>query len=201
MSFLGISKSFSNKEWVGPSEQLLQKSLVYSKSLSIPQLSAYQLIKNKLTERDYLEYISPKIKNLMPSPKIFLDMEKSTLRLLKAIEKKETIAIFADYDVDGTVSAALISLWLRNFGIKPWEPGKLSRTLVRNPGLILACFSTLLRRQIDLINAFKSFFRLNSFKPCSKIAGFLGKRGLGFLGGARARAHAREKLRATRPGI
>ena len=119
MSFLGISKSYSNKEWVGPSEQLLQQSLVYSKSLSIPQLCAYQLIKNKVNEGDYLKYISPKIKNLMPSPKIFLDMEKGSLRLLKAIEKQESIAIFADYDVDGTVSAALISLWLRNFGIQP----------------------------------------------------------------------------------
>ena len=119
MSFLGISKSFSNKEWVGPSEQLLQEALAYSKSLSIPHLSAYQLIKNKINEGDYIEYIRPKIKNLMPSPKIFLDMEKGSLRLLKAIEKKEKIAIFADYDVDGTVSAALISLWLRNFNIKP----------------------------------------------------------------------------------
>jgi single-stranded-DNA-specific exonuclease len=88
MSFLGISKSFSNKEWVGPNEQLLQQALVNSKSLSIPQISAYQLIKNKVNEGDYLEYIKPKIKNLMPSPKIFLDMEKGSLRLLKAIEKK-----------------------------------------------------------------------------------------------------------------
>ena len=99
MSFLGVSKSFSNKEWVGPSEQLLQQSLVYSKSLSIPQLCAYQLIKNKVNEGDYLEYISPKIKNLMPSPKIFLDMEKGSLRLLKAIKKKETIANSFNYNV------------------------------------------------------------------------------------------------------
>jgi len=119
MNFLGISKSYTNKEWVGPSEHNLQQALVYSKSLSIPYLSAYQLIKNKINEEDYLEYISPKIKNLIPSPKIFLDMEKGSLRLLRAIEKKETVAIFADYDVDGTVSAALISLWLRNFSIKP----------------------------------------------------------------------------------
>ncbi len=119
MNFLGISKSYTNKEWVGPSEQNLQQALVYSKSLSIPHLSAYQLIKNKINEEDYLEYISPKIKNLIPSPKIFLDMEKGSLRLLRAIEQKETVAIFADYDVDGTVSAALISLWLRNFSIKP----------------------------------------------------------------------------------
>ena len=99
MSFLGISQSCTNKEWVGPSEQILQQALVYSKSLSIPHLSAFQLIKNKINEEDYLDYISPKIKNLLPSPKIFLDMEKGSLRLLRAIEQKETVAIFAHNDV------------------------------------------------------------------------------------------------------
>ena len=74
MSFLGISKSYTNKEWVGPSEQNLQQALAYSKSLSIPHLIALQLVKNKINEGDYLDYISPKIKNLIPSPKIFLDM-------------------------------------------------------------------------------------------------------------------------------
>ena len=55
--------------------------------------------------------------------------------------------------------------------------------------MFLARFSTHLQRKIDLTNAFKSFFRDDSFKPCSKITGFLGKHGLGFLGGARALAH------------
>ena len=40
MNFLGISKSYTDKEWVGPSEQNLQQALAYSKSLSIPHLSA-----------------------------------------------------------------------------------------------------------------------------------------------------------------
>ena len=119
MSFLGISKSCTNKEWVGPSDQNLQKALLVSKKLSISQLTAYQLIKNKINEKDYLGYISPRIKNLAPNPKTFLHMERGSLRLLKAIKKKERVAIFADYDVDGTVSAALICLWLRNFSIEP----------------------------------------------------------------------------------
>ncbi len=119
MGFLGISKSYTNKEWVGPSDQDWQKASLISKDLSISQLSAYQLIKNKINEKDYLGYISPKIKNLVPNPKTFLSMEEGSLRLKRAIEKKERVAVFADYDVDGTVSAALICLWLRNFSIEP----------------------------------------------------------------------------------
>ena len=62
--------------------------------------------------------------------------------------------------------------------------------------MFLARFPTILQRKIDLTNAFKSIFRDESFKLCSKIAGFLG-----LLGGpahACARARASEKLRATR---
>ena len=54
--------------------------------------------------------------------------------------------------------------------------------------MFLARFSANLHRKIDLTNAFKNIFRDDSFKLCSKIAGFLGRQGLGFLGGARARA-------------
>ena len=58
---------------------------------------------------------------------------------------------------------------------------------------LLQCFSTNLQRKIDLTNGFKSFFRDNSFKLCSKIDEFLG-----VLGGAHAcaRARASEKLDA-----
>ena len=76
MNFLGISESYTNKEWVGPSEQDLQPAAIYSRRLSIPQLRAYPLIKNNIKEADYFDYVSPKRKNLIPNPKIFLDMEK-----------------------------------------------------------------------------------------------------------------------------
>ena len=62
----------------------------------------------------------------------------------------------------------------------------------------LARFSTNLQRKIGLTNAFKSFFRDDSFKQCSKIAGFL--RVLAGRAHACARARASEKLRATRFG-
>ena len=58
--------------------------------------------------------------------------------------------------------------------------------------MFLARFSTNSQRKIRLTSAFKSIFRDDSFKLCSKIAGFLG-----VLGG---RDRASEKLRAIRFG-
>ena len=59
--------------------------------------------------------------------------------------------------------------------------------------MLLARFPTNLWRKIELTYAFESFFRDDSFKPCIKIAGFLGKQGLGVLGGARARGRPRAR--------
>ena len=64
--------------------------------------------------------------------------------------------------------------------------------------MLLAHVSTNLQRKIDLTNAFKSIFRDDSFKLCSKIAGFLGV--LGGRAHACARARASEKLRTTKFG-
>ena len=61
--------------------------------------------------------------------------------------------------------------------------------------MFLAWFWTHLQQKHDLTNAFQNFYRDNSSKPFSKVAGFLGKQGLGFLGGARARTRARMRAR------
>ncbi len=119
MSFLGVNKSLTNRCWFGPTDKTLEKAASISKELSISILSALQLVKLNLEAKSYNKYINPKIRDLMPDPKIFLDMNKGAKRLLAAIEKKEKIAIFADYDVDGTVSASLITIWLKNFSITP----------------------------------------------------------------------------------
>ena len=53
-------------------------------------------------------FLNPSIKNFLPNPNTLLDMEKSSLRTLKAISNKEKIGVFGDYDVDGATSTALL---------------------------------------------------------------------------------------------
>ena len=64
------------------------------------------------------------------------------------------------------------------------------------PAMFLARFSTNLQRKIDLTKAFKNIFRDDSFKQCSKNAGFLGV--LGGRAHACALTRASEKLKAIR---
>ena len=46
-------------------------------------------------------------------------MDKAIEILSEAILKKDKIAIFADYDVDGGASAALLHTWFSWFGLEP----------------------------------------------------------------------------------
>ena len=65
-------------------------------------------------ERDDLaRHRDPDIRDFLPDPSVFQDMDKGAKRLADAVEAGETIAIFGDYDVDGATSAALLVLLLR----------------------------------------------------------------------------------------
>ena len=54
------------------------------------------------------QFLDPKIKSQLPDPMHLKDMEQAINRTLKAIAASEKICIFADYDVDGATSSALL---------------------------------------------------------------------------------------------
>jgi single-stranded-DNA-specific exonuclease len=53
----------------------------------------------------------------MPDPSSLRDMDPAAERLIAAVTGRERIAVFADYDVDGAASAALLIAWLRDLGL------------------------------------------------------------------------------------
>ena len=56
------------------------------------------------------------------------DMQKAVERIFKAIERKEKILIYGDYDVDGTTAVSLMLLYLQQFtdNIEPYIPDRYS---------------------------------------------------------------------------
>lgn len=61
------------------------------------------------------EFFRPSL-DLLPSPFLFRDMKKAVDRVLKAVEDRERILIYGDYDVDGTAGTALLNLFLQSLG-------------------------------------------------------------------------------------
>lgn len=70
----------------------------------------------KLEFEEIIDFLNPKVKNLMPNPLHLIDMQKAVERLYSAIVNKEKITIFGDYDVDGATSSAIIYNYLEEIG-------------------------------------------------------------------------------------
>lgn len=77
-----------------------------------------QLLLSRGVARDDLErHRRPTLRDFLPDPSIFRDMDSAARRLSDAILANEQITIYGDYDVDGATSAALLILLLRDLGV------------------------------------------------------------------------------------
>ncbi len=77
-----------------------------------------QLLLSRGVSPDDLErHRRPTLRDFLPDPSIFQDMETAAKRLCDAIERAERITIYGDYDVDGATSAALLVRLLRELGV------------------------------------------------------------------------------------
>src|SRR4051795_684460 len=77
------------------------------------------LLARGVEREDLARHREPRIRDFLPDPSCFQDMDKGAKRLADAVQKGERIAIFGDYDVDGATSAALLVLLLRRLGVDP----------------------------------------------------------------------------------
>lgn len=60
------------------------------------------------------QYFKPNLSDLH-DPFLMKDMEKAVIRILSAIEQKQNILIFGDYDVDGITSVSMMYSFLKEF--------------------------------------------------------------------------------------
>ena len=77
------------------------------------------LLARGVEQADLPRHRAPTLRDFLPDPSVFADMDKAASRLADAVEAREKIAIFGDYDVDGATSAALLVLLLRRLGSDP----------------------------------------------------------------------------------
>lgn len=110
-SFLNIERSVTGQPWRWRRSP--------DPSLSLDTLVDELLLARGVARDDLARHRDPKIRNFLPDPSSFKDMDMGARRLADAIEGGEVIAIFGDYDVDGATSAALLALLLHRLGIKP----------------------------------------------------------------------------------
>ncbi len=76
------------------------------------------MIARGVAPEDIERHRQPTLRNFLPDPSIFQDMETAADRMAQAVLAHERITIYGDYDVDGATSSALLILLLRELGIE-----------------------------------------------------------------------------------
>lgn len=116
MSFLGVSNSLTGRRWVGPSIEQDRLAQAMAQATTLPVPLCRTLVRLGVPAGEAQQYLTPQLRDLLPDPRSLRDMESAATRFLTAWRKRERIAVFADYDVDGGSSAALLICWLRQMG-------------------------------------------------------------------------------------
>jgi len=119
-SYYQNKKSINQNYWKLSTKTELEThfELFFSQRFNFPSALVPILIENKVSKDNFELFLDPKIKNFLPDPNIFIDMDKTVKRIANEIENKNPIGVFGDYDVDGATSAALLKLYLQYFGIE-----------------------------------------------------------------------------------
>lgn len=115
--FLDVTASLTGRRWTGPTTEADRLAEGMAQSTRLPLPLCRVLAARGIGAEEARAFLSPMLRDLMPDPLSLRDMAPAADRLLRAVERGERIAVFADYDVDGGASAALLLTWLRAFGI------------------------------------------------------------------------------------
>ncbi|WP_417712872.1 single-stranded-DNA-specific exonuclease RecJ [Pseudophaeobacter arcticus] len=118
MSFLGVENSLTGRRWLGLGIDLERAAEHMAQQTGLPAPLCQVLARRGVPPHEALGFLTPHLKDLLPDPRSMKDMELAAARFLDAVEKRQRIAIFADYDVDGGSSAALLLVWLRTMGLQ-----------------------------------------------------------------------------------
>ena len=116
--FLGVARSLTGRRWSARIDAGAERdALAIAQAHGLPESLGRVMAGRGVTLSEVQTYLEPTLRALMPDPSVLRDMDAAVDRLARAIERREPVAIFGDYDVDGATSSALLALYLEAFGI------------------------------------------------------------------------------------
>ncbi|WP_262696385.1 single-stranded-DNA-specific exonuclease RecJ [Kordiimonas aquimaris] len=116
-SLLNVSHSAKGQRWQQRPYAERHAALI-AETLGV-SLTVGQLLAGRgVTVDDAENFFRPSLRALMPDPASILDMTKGARRIIQALERREKIAVFGDYDVDGATSSALLNRYFRALGVQ-----------------------------------------------------------------------------------
>lgn len=138
-AFLGVERSVLGQTWLarldGAGEN---RALAMAQKHGLGELIARVLAGRGVAVDEAVAFLDPTIRALMPDPSSLTDADAAAARIADAVTRGERVAVFGDYDVDGAASSALMTRFLRHFGLSPeiYIPDRIFEGYGPNPEAI-----------------------------------------------------------------
>ena len=146
--FLGVSRSLSGRVWrQRPAEAGLVRA--HMQALGLDEPLARALAARGVRADQGADFLAPTLRALFPDPSSFLDMDAAAEAIVDAVQAGASTHVFADYDVDGASSAALLVRWFRAMGAE--LPIYVPDRLTEGYGPSAKAFDTLKARGAELV--------------------------------------------------
>ena len=116
-AFLNVEQSMTGRRWVGPGAETERLADAMLQATALPEAVCRCLVRRGVAPDGAAAYLAPKLRDSLPDPLTLRDAGAAAGRIVDAVRRRQRVAIFADYDVDGAASAAILACWLRDVGI------------------------------------------------------------------------------------
>ncbi len=116
----GVETSLSGRRWEWrelPGQDCARISAGIAQRLGVPEVIGRLLALRGIQQEQASDFLDPTLRAYLPDPSTLADMEKAAGRIAEAVLRRETVAIFGDYDVDGACSGALMASSLGQLGV------------------------------------------------------------------------------------
>lgn len=147
-AFLGVSRSLSGRVWrQRPAEPGVIRA--HMQALGLDEPLARALAARGVRADQGQDFLAPTLKALFPDPSSFTDMDAAATAIIDALQAGSSVHVFADYDVDGASSAALLVRWFRAMGAE--LPIYVPDRITEGYGPSARAFDTLKASGADLV--------------------------------------------------
>src|SRR5215472_12403293 len=138
-AFLGVERSLLGRRWRARGGDD-REGLAIAQRMALPEIVGRLLAARGVGAEAAESFLNPTLRELLPDPSRFRDMDKAAARLARAVRDGEEIAVFGDYDVDGATSAALLARFFAAAGhpIRIYIPDRMKEGYGPNLPALLA---------------------------------------------------------------
>lgn len=108
-------RSVLGRRWrLRPADE--KTTALLSRDHDLPDVVARVLAGRGMKADEAAAYLKPTLRDQLPDPSSFVDMDAAIDRLAQAVRQGETIGVFGDYDVDGATASALLNRFITAVG-------------------------------------------------------------------------------------